>query len=80
MGTQAAKERLEIIRAIWDAGCRPQTPIYLYLSNTTARNATQVENDEVFGGMQVEGVDRIAAVDAAFLRIESGIYGALHGV
>jgi RNA polymerase-binding transcription factor DksA len=45
------------------------------LEADSEERATQVENDEVLWGMQAEGAQQIAAVDAALERLENGTYG-----
>jgi RNA polymerase-binding transcription factor DksA len=45
------------------------------LEKDSEERATQVENDEVLREMQTEGINQIAAIDAALERLERGTYG-----
>lgn len=76
METQQAIERLKDLKNdLKRRAAAIEADLSVALDRDSRERATQVENDEVLRGMQIEGAEQMAAVDAALLRIQKGTFG-----
>ncbi len=76
MNTQKAIERLTTLKNdLRRRGAAIDADLSVALDRDSGERAMQVENDEVLRGMQIEGAEQLAAIDAALIRIERGTFG-----
>ncbi|MBO9126964.1 MULTISPECIES: TraR/DksA family transcriptional regulator [unclassified Rhizobium] len=76
MNTQQATERLTNLKNdLQRRASSIEADLSIALDRDSGERATQVENDEVLRGLQLEGAEQIAAIDAALLRIQGGSFG-----
>ncbi|WP_160012508.1 TraR/DksA C4-type zinc finger protein [Rhizobium sp. 18055] len=76
MNTQQATERLKTLKNdLQRRASAIEADLSVRLDRDSGERATQVENNEVLRGLQLEGAEQMAAIDAALLRIQDCAFG-----